>query len=186
MVNEDILFLSVRELGERIRARKLSPVELAEGYLDRGERLGPKLNTYATLTRELALKQAQAAEKEIAAGHYRGPLHGVPYAVKDLVAVEGYPTTWGARPFAAHSRGCRSHRQGGDDRACRRLGILRRQRVPHRARKKSVEHELLDVRLLQRIRCDCCRRACSVGAWFRHARFDYLPVRVVRRLGNAS
>ena len=100
MINEDILFLSVRELGNRIRARNLSPVELAEGYLDRSERLGPKLNAYATVTRELALKQAHSAEKEIADGHYRGLLHGVPYAVKDLVAVEGYPTTWGARPYA--------------------------------------------------------------------------------------
>lgn len=100
MAGEDILFLSVRELGERIRARKLSPVELAEGYLERSEELGPKLNAYATVTRDLALRQARAAEKEIAAGHYRGPLHGVPYAAKDLVAVEGYPTTWGARPYA--------------------------------------------------------------------------------------
>lgn len=99
VVSEDILFLSVRELGERIRARKLSPVELAEGYLERSEKLGPKLNAYATVTRGLALRQAHAAEKEIAAGHYRGPLHGVPYAAKDLVAVEGYPTTWGARPY---------------------------------------------------------------------------------------
>ncbi len=100
MAGEDILFLSVRELGERIRARKLSPVELAEGYLERSEELGPKLNAYATVTRDLALRQARAAEKEIAAGHYRGPLHGVPYAAKDLVAVEAYPTTWGARPYA--------------------------------------------------------------------------------------
>jgi aspartyl-tRNA(Asn)/glutamyl-tRNA(Gln) amidotransferase subunit A len=100
MVNEDVLFLSVRELGDGIRTRKLSPVELAEGYLERSEKVGPKLNAYATVTRELALKQARAAEKEIAAGHYRGPLHGVPYAVKDLVAVEGYPTTWGAPPYA--------------------------------------------------------------------------------------
>ena len=99
VVSEDILFLSVRELGERIRARKLSPVELAEGYLERSEKLGPKLNAYATVTRDLALRQAHAAEKEIAAGHYRGPLHGVPYAAKDLVAVEGYPTTWGAHPY---------------------------------------------------------------------------------------
>jgi aspartyl-tRNA(Asn)/glutamyl-tRNA(Gln) amidotransferase subunit A len=100
VAGEDILFLSVRELGERIRARKLSPVQLAEGYLERSEELGPKLNAYATVTRDLALRQARAAEKEIAAGHYRGPLHGVPYAAKDLVAVEGYPTTWGARPYA--------------------------------------------------------------------------------------
>jgi aspartyl-tRNA(Asn)/glutamyl-tRNA(Gln) amidotransferase subunit A len=100
VLTEDILFLSVRELGERVRARKLSPVELAESYLGRAERLGPKLNAYAILTRDLALRQARAAEKEIAAGQYRGPLHGIPYAVKDLVAVEGYPTTWGAPPYS--------------------------------------------------------------------------------------
>ena len=100
MLSEDVLFLSVRELGDRIRARKLSPVELTQSYLARSEELGPKLNAYANLTRELALRQAHVAESEIASGHYRGPLHGVPYAAKDLVAVEGYPTTWGARPYA--------------------------------------------------------------------------------------
>jgi aspartyl-tRNA(Asn)/glutamyl-tRNA(Gln) amidotransferase subunit A len=99
-VTEDVLFLSVRELGDRIRAGTLSPVELAEGYLARAEKFGPKLNAFATITRDLALEQAHAAEKEIAAGHYRGPLHGVPYALKDLVAVEGYPTTWGAPPYS--------------------------------------------------------------------------------------
>jgi aspartyl-tRNA(Asn)/glutamyl-tRNA(Gln) amidotransferase subunit A len=62
--------------------------------------MGPKLNAYATLTPDLAIKQARAAEKEIAAGKYRGPLHGIPYAAKDLLAVKGYPTTWGARPYA--------------------------------------------------------------------------------------
>jgi aspartyl-tRNA(Asn)/glutamyl-tRNA(Gln) amidotransferase subunit A len=98
--SEETLFLTVRELGDLIRARKLSPVELAEGYLARSQHLGPKLNAYANLTSKLAMRQAHAAEKEIASGHYRGPLHGVPYAVKDLVAVEGYPTTWGARPYA--------------------------------------------------------------------------------------
>ena len=100
MLSEDTLYLSVRELGERIRGGKISPVDLAESFLERGETLGPKLNAYATITRELALRQARAAEKEIASGYYRGPLHGVPYAAKDLVAVEGYPTTWGARPLA--------------------------------------------------------------------------------------
>jgi aspartyl-tRNA(Asn)/glutamyl-tRNA(Gln) amidotransferase subunit A len=100
MTNEDIVYSSVRELGELLRTRKLSPVKLAEAYLERSERIGPKLNAYATVTRDLALEQARAAEKEIAAGHYRGPLHGIPYAAKDLLAVEGYPTTWGARPYA--------------------------------------------------------------------------------------
>lgn len=97
---EDVLYLPVRELGRRIRARQISPVALAESYLARSERLNPQFNAYATVTRELALAQANAAEKEIAAGHYRGALHGIPYAAKDLLAVKGYPTTWGARPFA--------------------------------------------------------------------------------------
>jgi aspartyl-tRNA(Asn)/glutamyl-tRNA(Gln) amidotransferase subunit A len=100
MLGEDILYLPIRELGARIRRRAISPVELAESYLDRSRQLGPKFNAYVTLTEERALAQARAAEKEIAAGHYRGPLHGIPYAAKDLVAVKGYPTTWGAPPFA--------------------------------------------------------------------------------------
>lgn len=100
MLSEDVLFLSVTELSKRIRTRQLSPVELAESYLERGRTIGPKLNAYATLTPELALKQARAAEKEIAAGKYRGPLHGIPYAAKDLLAVKGYPTGWGARPYS--------------------------------------------------------------------------------------
>jgi aspartyl-tRNA(Asn)/glutamyl-tRNA(Gln) amidotransferase subunit A len=99
MLSEDILFLSVGELAKQIRAKKISPVELTESYLERSRTIGPKLNAYATLTPELALKQAHAAEKEIAAGKYRGPLHGIPYAAKDLLAVKGYPTTWGARPY---------------------------------------------------------------------------------------
>ena len=100
MLSDDILYLPVRELGNRIRRRALSPVELAQSYIERSHRLAPRFNAYATITEELALSQAHAAEKEIAAGHYRGPLHGVPYAAKDLVAVKGYPTTWGAPPFA--------------------------------------------------------------------------------------
>ncbi|HJT52890.1 MAG TPA: amidase [Candidatus Angelobacter sp.] len=100
MLGEDILFLSVTELSARIKAGKLSPVELAQSYLERSRAIGPRLNAYVTLTEKLALDQARAAEKEIAAGKYRGPLHGIPYAAKDLLAVKGYPTTWGARPYA--------------------------------------------------------------------------------------
>jgi aspartyl-tRNA(Asn)/glutamyl-tRNA(Gln) amidotransferase subunit A len=99
MLSEDVLYLPVAELSHRIRARRLSPVELTQSYLDRSREIGPRLNAYATLTPDLAMKQAHAAEKEIAAGRYRGPLHGIPYAAKDLLAVKGYPTTWGARPY---------------------------------------------------------------------------------------
>ena len=100
MIDEQTLYLPISELSARLRSRELSPVALAEAYLERSERIGPKLNAYATLTRDLAIRQARAAEREIRAGHYRGPLHGIPYAAKDLVAVKGYPTTWGAPPFA--------------------------------------------------------------------------------------
>src|SRR5437763_7450038 len=98
MLSEEILFLPITELSRRIRQRQISPVELTESYLERSRSIGPRLNAYATLTPELALKEAHAAQKEIAAGKYRGPLHGIPYAAKDLLAVQGYPTGWGARP----------------------------------------------------------------------------------------
>jgi aspartyl-tRNA(Asn)/glutamyl-tRNA(Gln) amidotransferase subunit A len=98
MLSEDILYLPITELSRRIRQRQLSPVQLTESYLERSRSIGARLNAYATLTPELALKQAHAAEKEITSGKYRGPLHGIPYAAKDLLAVQGYPTGWGARP----------------------------------------------------------------------------------------
>jgi aspartyl-tRNA(Asn)/glutamyl-tRNA(Gln) amidotransferase subunit A len=100
MITEDVLYLSVGELGLRIQARKLSPVELTEAYLERSRKYGPTLNAYATLTPELAMLQARQAEDEIVKRRYRGLLHGIPYAAKDLLAVKGYPTTWGAKPYA--------------------------------------------------------------------------------------
>ena len=100
MPGEEIFYLSVSELAKRIESKKLSPVELTQIYLDRSQKLGPRFNAYARLTPEIALEQAKAAEKEIQRGHYRGPLHGIPYAAKDLLAVKGLPTTWGAKPYA--------------------------------------------------------------------------------------
>ncbi len=100
MLSDDVLYLPVTELARQVKARELSPVELTQSYLARSEKLGPQLNAYVTITRELAMEQAQQAEKEISSGHYRGPLHGIPYAAKDLLAVPGYPTTWGAQPLA--------------------------------------------------------------------------------------
>ncbi len=99
MLSDDILYLSVHELSAQVRVGKISPVELTESYLARLEKFGPKLGAVATLTPDLALEQARAAEKEIAAGHSRGPLHGIPYGAKDLLATRGIPTTWGAPPF---------------------------------------------------------------------------------------
>jgi aspartyl-tRNA(Asn)/glutamyl-tRNA(Gln) amidotransferase subunit A len=100
MLSEKILYETVSELAKRIESKQLSPVELTESYLQRSQKFGPRLNAYARLLPDSALEQAQAAEKEIRRGHYRGPLHGIPYAAKDLLAVKGIPTTWGAKPFA--------------------------------------------------------------------------------------
>src|SRR5260370_11817469 len=99
MPGEEIVYLSVSELAKRIESKKLSPVDLTQAYLDRSQKFGPRFNAYARLTPEIALEQAKAAEKEIQRGHYRGPLHGIPYAAKDLLAVKGLPTTWGAQPY---------------------------------------------------------------------------------------
>jgi aspartyl-tRNA(Asn)/glutamyl-tRNA(Gln) amidotransferase subunit A len=94
------VFRSLRELAEALRARQVSPVELAEAFLRRLETLGPRYNAIVTLTRQRALVEARRAEAEIAAGGWRGPLHGIPYGVKDLLATAGgVPTTWGAAPL---------------------------------------------------------------------------------------
>lgn len=93
-------FASVRELGRMLRAGETTPTALAEYFLDRLDTVGRRLNAVVTLTRERALAEAREAERELAAGHDRGPLHGIPYGAKDLLATAPpYPTTWGAAPL---------------------------------------------------------------------------------------
>jgi aspartyl-tRNA(Asn)/glutamyl-tRNA(Gln) amidotransferase subunit A len=95
-----VAFRTIRELGADIRAGRLSPVTLAETCLKRLDAIGRTLNAVVTLTPERALEQARRAERELAAGRDRGPLHGIPYGAKDLLATSGgIPTTWGAAPF---------------------------------------------------------------------------------------
>jgi Asp-tRNA(Asn)/Glu-tRNA(Gln) amidotransferase A subunit family amidase len=96
---EDLAFASLSQLAELVRTRKVSPVELTKMYLARLQKYGPKLNCVVTLTEDLALAQAVAAEREIKAGRYRGPLHGIPWGAKDLFATKGIRTTWGAEPY---------------------------------------------------------------------------------------
>jgi Asp-tRNA(Asn)/Glu-tRNA(Gln) amidotransferase A subunit family amidase len=96
---EDVAFWPVTSLSVLIRTRQVTSVELTEMYLARARRHNPKLKCFVTITDDLALRQAHQADQEIAAGKYRGPLHGIPYGIKDLFAVKGYPTTWGAAPF---------------------------------------------------------------------------------------
>lgn len=96
---EDVAFWPVTSLSELVRTRRVTSVELTEMYLARARRHNPKLKCFVTITDDLALREARQADQEIAAGKYRGPLHGIPYGIKDLFAVKGYPTTWGAAPF---------------------------------------------------------------------------------------
>jgi Asp-tRNA(Asn)/Glu-tRNA(Gln) amidotransferase A subunit family amidase len=96
---EDLCFASVRELAELVRTKKVSSVALTEMYLARLKKYDPTLKFVVTLTEERALAQAKKADAEIAAGKYRGPLHGLPWGAKDLLAVRGYRTTWGAGGF---------------------------------------------------------------------------------------
>lgn len=97
--HEDLAFLAVHELAYLIRKRELTSVELTNIYLDRLQRYGDRLLCVVTLSADLAMSQAEQADREIAQGHYRGPLHGIPYGAKDLFATRGIPTTWGADPF---------------------------------------------------------------------------------------
>ena len=96
---DDLAFSSVRELAELLRTRAVTSEQLTRMYLDRLKNYGPKLECVITLLEERALLHARAADAEIASGHYRGYLHGIPYGIKDLFAVRGARTTWGAMPY---------------------------------------------------------------------------------------
>jgi aspartyl-tRNA(Asn)/glutamyl-tRNA(Gln) amidotransferase subunit A len=99
VIGDDVLFASVRDLGAMLRARRISAVELTEACLARLDTIGLRLGAVVTLTRERALAQAHRANQELLAGKVRGPLHGVPYGAKDLLATKGIPTSWGAEPL---------------------------------------------------------------------------------------
>ena len=92
---------TVKQLGTLIKTGEITSRELTEFFLDRLEEYDPTLHCVITLTRERALAKADEMDRELAAGNYRGPLHGIPYGAKDLLAAKGYKTTWGARPYEA-------------------------------------------------------------------------------------
>ena len=100
---EDLAFATIDQLSYLLRSRKITSLALTQMYLARLKRYDPKLHFVITLTEERAIAQAKAADAEIAAGKYRGPLHGIPWGAKDLLAVKGYPTTWGAGGFEHQS-----------------------------------------------------------------------------------
>ncbi|HEV2149319.1 MAG TPA: amidase [Longimicrobiaceae bacterium] len=96
---EELAFLPVTALSELVRRRRVTSTQLTRTYLDRLRRHDPVLQAVVTLTEDRALRQAADADREIARGRWRGPLHGIPWGAKDLLAVRGHPTTWGAAPF---------------------------------------------------------------------------------------
>ena len=96
---EQLAYASLAELADLVRRRQVTSVELTQMYLDRTARLDGTLLAVTSLTRERAMAQARKADAEIAAGRYKGPLHGIPWGAKDLLAVKGYPTTWGTPPY---------------------------------------------------------------------------------------
>ena len=96
---EELAFRSVAELAQLVRTQRVTSVELTELYLDRLERYGPRLECVIELTKDRAMEQARRADRELARGNYRGPLHGIPWGAKDLLATRGSRTTWGAKPF---------------------------------------------------------------------------------------
>jgi Asp-tRNA(Asn)/Glu-tRNA(Gln) amidotransferase A subunit family amidase len=97
--DQDIAFATVSQLSRWIESRQLTSERLTHIYLDRLKLFDPKLHCVITLTSDLAMSQAQQADREIAAGHYRGPLHGIPWGGKDLLDTAGIPTTYGAEPY---------------------------------------------------------------------------------------
>ncbi len=97
--SEDLAYYSIGELATLLRTRQITSVELTKLYLERLRKYGPKLECVITLTEERALAMAGRADREIAAGKFRGLLHGIPYGIKDLFATKDYKTTWGAEPF---------------------------------------------------------------------------------------
>ena len=97
--DDELAFLPVTELSELVRRKRVTSVQLTQVYLARLKKYDPVLKCVISLTEDRALRQAHAADAEIARGNYRGPLHGIPWGAKDLLAVRGYKTTWGAGPF---------------------------------------------------------------------------------------
>ena len=98
-MQDDLAYALLPSLAAKLRSGEISSVELTKFFLNRLEKFGPRFNCVVTLTRDLALEQAAQADKELKAGRDRGPLHGIPYGAKDLLATKGIPTTWGCAPY---------------------------------------------------------------------------------------
>src|SRR6476659_288003 len=95
----ELAFYSITQLASLVKNKKITSVELTKFFIDRLKKWGDTLQSVITLTEDLAMQQARQADEEIKKGIYKGPLHGIPYGLKDLFAVKGYKTTWGSTPY---------------------------------------------------------------------------------------
>ena len=194
MADESLHYKTITELAGLIESGELSPVEATSAQLERIEALDGELKSYATVMADSAMAQARSAEAEIAGGSYRGPLHGVPIAVKDLCFTTGVRTMGGTRVMADFRAGFRCHR-GQPVRGGRRGAA--RQAQPHRGRHgrlqprpgragEPLERRCLVRRFLQRFgRGGGCRLVLRLPRQ-RHGRFHPLPLRLLRRCGHQA
>ena len=180
-----VVFMSIRELMTLVQTRQVSPVELAETFLARLETLGPQYNAVVTVTRERALQQARQAERDIAIGHYKGPLHGIPYGAKTCwPRPEAFPPPGGQRLCVIRSsimmrRSCVSCRGRGcpggkarHGRTGRWHGLSPAPCVLHRACHQSLGPQRLEWWIVQRLwRCRE-RWPGAVCHWLRNLGFN--------------
>ncbi len=99
-MTDDIFFASIADLNARLKKREFKVVELVEAFADRLQKLGPRYNALALPLTEVAVKRAKAVDDDFKRERFRGPLQGIPFGAKDLIAFAGHPTTWGAKPYA--------------------------------------------------------------------------------------
>ncbi len=188
----DTAWLSLRALGQKLRDKEFSAVELAEFFLDRLERHGKRLNAVVTVTRELALRQAAAADQELAAGKDRGPLHGIPYGAKICWRLPAFLPLGcsgferpdvrrrrdGRAPPARSRR--RAGRQTGDGRNRRRIGLPASPCFFHRSRFESVGPRCVERRFIERLRRRRRRGARAVRRRFGDLGIDHDAGRLLR------
>ena len=199
MIGEDLLYAGITELSTRIRARRLSPVELAEAYLERIQRFSPVLNAFETVAGDVALMQARLAESDLGMGRWRGPLHGIPWGAKDLLATAGLRTTWGAVPlkeqvFDFDATVVTRLREAGavllgqvrDGRTRGRAGLSLRRRLGERPRPQPVGPGALDRRFVLGLGRGGRGRTRDLRARHRDLGLHPLPRGVLRAHGPAA
>jgi len=189
----DIAFSSIIDLGIWIKNGQLTSLRLTQIYLARIEKYNPKLEAYITVTKDLALSQARAADAEIAAGNYKGPLHGIPYGAKDLLDTDGIKTTYGAAPFKDPRSRCRCDVNHEATRSGRRSswqdlswGPRLWRHLVWRRDAQPLEHTRRLIGFKRRVMLDCRSGSVRFRAWHRNTRFYHFTLYALRNNGSAA